>query len=97
MFKIENDVVVKLSVKLRQPVFMFHPYGSTSVKVCENIPSLSSLGYSCSDPISFYQKLCWYISNVINNNADIKPPVEISNNDKIVKHGFDTKTSFRNM
>lgn len=94
--KFENKIVNDVSKVIKHPVFSYSiEYACFTVD--ENIPCLSEVGYSCEDPIQFYQKLCWYISNMINNSSDIKPPVEIGNSDKIVKHGFDLKTSFRNM
>ena len=94
--KFENKFICEVSKVIKHPVFSYGiEYNSFIVD--ENIPCLSEVGYSCDDPIQFYQKLCWYISNMINNSSDIKPPVEIGNSDKIVKHGFDLKTSFRNM
>ena len=44
-----------------------------------------------------YQEISYFIGNTMNESPDIKPPVEISNKDKISKAGFDLKNSFRKM
>jgi hypothetical protein len=49
--------------------------------------------YKAIDPYSAFQSLQSYISGVL--GEDTNPMIEVSNNTKIVKAGFDLKTSFR--
>lgn len=62
-----------------------------------NIPCLNNIsGFSqLIPPQTAYQELYYFIINVINNNPDIVPPVEVNNTQKIIQHGFDLKQSFR--
>lgn len=69
---------------------------TTVLKIDENIPVLKDLGFSSiMKPEILYQEIEYFISNVLRENPDIKPPVEISDKHKIPQHGFDVKQSFR--
>lgn len=46
-------------------------------------------------PQKLYQDISYFLGNTLNDTPDIKPPVEVSNKDKITGHGFDLITSFR--
>jgi hypothetical protein len=49
--------------------------------------------YKIFDPFSAFQAIQSYVSGVL--GTDVKPMIEVSNTIKIVKAGFDLKTSFR--
>ena len=42
-----------------------------------------------------YQEISHFIMNVMNDNPDTKPPVQVNEKDRYQMHGFDLKTSFR--
>jgi hypothetical protein len=42
-----------------------------------------------------YQELSYFMGNTIKEHPDTEPPVEVSNNCKIINAGFDLKQSFR--
>jgi hypothetical protein len=42
-----------------------------------------------------YQNLAYFMGNLMNVSPDKAPPVEVSNNQKILKSGFDLVKSFR--
>jgi len=46
-------------------------------------------------PEILFQDVYSYISNVLRENPDVKPPVEVANENKITAAGFDIKKSFR--
>ena len=91
--------------ELKQPVFTFNCFhsklaGISVIKYNSNItievPNLSQI-QGISGIISTFE-IYQGISNFfveLKGNEDLNPPVELANNDKIVKAGFDTKTSFR--
>lgn len=97
---IQYDHLIELSRKHNAPVFCIirnignrkNPY-----KIEGAIPILSNIIGAAAyfDPFILYQDISYFISNTMNINPDIVPPVEIGNNDKIVGHGFDLKQSFR--
>ena len=61
-----------------------------------NIPCLMEYGINkLLNPQELYQKIETYLTSVIKDNPDTKPPVEISNKYKIEAAGFDLKISFR--
>ena len=42
-----------------------------------------------------YQEISHFLGNVLRENPDTKPPVQVDDKHKIIGAGFDTKTSFR--
>lgn len=46
-------------------------------------------------PQEMYQQLSYYIGNVLRDSPDKQPPVQVSDKDRILQHGFDLKQSFR--
>ncbi len=105
-FKTRSNSLIKLSRLLKQPVFIApsfkeYPKGihseSTIVTFASlEIPMLSKYGFtSVLSPEQAYQELDYFIGNLMNESPDLDPPVEVSDKDKIVQHGFDLKTSFR--
>lgn len=85
--------LVEIHKQLKQPVFLVDQYRN----IIDRVPRLGDYDYFTKNfiPEQMWQNIYSFISNVIRENPDTKPPVEISNNDKIHKAGFDIKTSFR--
>lgn len=62
----------------------------------ETNPSLKALGFQkVKDAFTAYQELDSYIFGVL--GVDVNPTVQTSDKDRLVAHGFDNRTSFRNM
>jgi hypothetical protein len=62
----------------------------------ETNPSLKALGFQkVKDAFTAYQELDSYIFGVL--GVDVNPTVEISDVHRLEGHGFDKRTSFRNM
>lgn len=81
-----------------QPVVIFcgNDRDVKTVYLSRRIPNLGELGISAFyKPEELFQKIQQFIANVIRTNPDIAVPVAQDNNNKIVSHGFDLKTSFR--
>jgi hypothetical protein len=91
-----KDYLIELHKMLNVPVFMFYN-NRTLLDSDYWTVNLGELGIGrLYSPEQIYQEISQFISNVMVENADILPPVEISDKDKIVGHGFDIKQSFRN-
>lgn len=100
-----NNTIMNIHKELEQPVFTFNCFhgGLTGIStinfnsnVTIEIPNLSQI-QGISGVISTFE-IYQGISNFfveLKGNEDLNPPVELANNDKIVKAGFDIKTSFR--
>ena len=70
--------------------------GDTEIFIDENVPNLGALGFSTfNEPFDVYKEVNEFILTHSVDSPDKAPPVEVSNKDKITKHGFDTKISFR--
>jgi len=94
----EQDLrpALELFHKFQVPIFMISaiPDNSADQKVSVNI-NLKSINYQTQvDTYTAYQSIYQYISGVLNSKENNM--VQISNQDKIDKHGFD-KWSFRKM
>ena len=71
--------------------------GEKVLYVSTTIPSLRELGFEEFHPAEkVFFDISEYIKNVLRESPDTIPPVEISNDNKILNAGFDLKTSFRN-
>jgi hypothetical protein len=101
-----DDYAIALSRELQQPVFTCtsgweytnksHKNHKWVTTVDCDIPILQDLGFASVIPAEqMYQDIAYFMSNTIRTNADTSPPVEVSEKDKIVGHGFDLKQSFR--
>ena len=67
-----------------------------TVHVASQVPVLRDYGIpALVSPEQMWQNIYSCLQNVLRKNPDKAPPVELGNNDKIVKAGFDLKTSFR--
>jgi len=62
----------------------------------KNTPVLKLLGLpSILSAEQAYQELSYFIGNLMQDNPDMKPPVEIDQKYRLEEHGFDSKISFR--
>jgi hypothetical protein len=100
----EKDKIIQVAKEIKEPVFIIHNTfyinkgnkSQTCVKLDELCPILENVGIpSVLSAEQIYQKLAYFIGNVLCDSPDIKPPVELSDKEKIIKGGFDIKTSFR--
>lgn len=88
--------LLKLSREINRPVFIIKRHADSSLKVLDKIPNLGELGFaSVIQPQQMYQKLAYFIGNLLHESPDLAPPVQVSDKDKIRQYGFDLKTSFR--
>lgn len=90
-----NDIY-ELTRKYKLPIIGGASYDEETRRDYISIPNLSKIqGMSgIFSPHEIYRDLTNFFIR-IKDSVDTKPPVEIANEDKIVKAGFDTKTSFR--
>jgi hypothetical protein len=105
-FGTSDDYAIALSREIQQPVFVCdstwvytdkaHKHHKWITTVDCELPVLIDLGFaSVISAEQMYQDIAYFMSNTIHTNADIAPPVEVSEKDKILGHGFDLKQSFR--
>ena len=92
-----KDDLMLIHKNCKQPIINGITYNLTLSTYLISIPNLSKIqGISgVINSFELYKNLTNFFIN-IKDSVDTKPPVEISNKDKIVKAGFDTKSSFRN-
>jgi len=89
--------LVNISKKINIPIFVIVSNNRNSITLHENSPKLKDIkGISkILEPKQLFNDISFFIANVLNDsNPDI---IQISNKDKIIKAGFDLKTSFRNV
>jgi len=95
-----SQEMVEISKEINCPIFIIDSYAKYvyEVRLNPNIPNLSKIKgiQSLLPPETLFNDIAFFIGNVLNNNPDDKMVV-VSNKDKIIKGGFDLKTSFRNM
>lgn len=93
----EHPNLVKLCRKVGHPVFMIRRIEYyTIVYVYELCPILGTLGLASLIPAEqMYQELAYFMGNLMKESPDMKPPVELSNAQRIIKAGFDLVKSFR--
>lgn len=98
----ENASLIKLSQKIGHPVFVVldieHGWRSklTEAKISSQCPILQNIGMPSLIPATqMYQDLSYFVGNLMKASPDVKPPVELSNKQKIIKAGFDLVKSFR--
>ena len=101
-----NNYILEIHKKLQLPVFSsrtFYDYPNTDItnnnnnnKITIAIPNLSEIqGISgIVSTFEIYQGISNFLVE-LKGNVDLIPPVDLSNDDKIVKAGFDIKSSFR--
>ena len=94
----EYNYMIEISKKINRPIFMidFFNINQNTLTVYFKVPILEKIkGISgILPPDKIYQDLSYFIGNVLTDQKEIHEP---SNKTKIVKAGFDLKTSFRNM
>jgi len=91
----QDEHLLALCKHVGRPVFSLFPdiYGW---KVGEISPNLGEMGVaSFIEAEDMYQNLSYLVGNLMKDSPDISPPVELSDKHRILKHGFDLKTSFR--
>jgi hypothetical protein len=97
----EYDCLVELCRKVGSPVFAIAEiqhltHRQSKVSVCGQCPILSRIGMASRiDPYQMYQDIAMFVGNRMKDPPDTQPPVELGNNQKIIKAGFDLKQSFR--
>lgn len=101
-----KDALIPIHNIINQPIFVVEFYGKQDLDFGDftydggviryYAPVLSELGFPSIYPAEqLYQDISYFIGNEMKPSPDIKPPVEISNDNKIEGHGFDLKQSFR--
>jgi len=97
-----DDDLIGLSVALNAPVFVIEGYHydyrnrKTVLKIDSKIPILAELGIpALHSAEQIYQDIAYFIGNKMKESPDLKPPVNVSDKDRIVQHGFDLRQSFR--
>lgn len=94
----KNNFMIEVSKKIKRAIFMVDVIyrDEKSLRVYHKTPVLEKIkGISgILPPEKIYQDLSYFIGNILTDQKEI---YETSNKTKIVKAGFDLKTSFRNM
>lgn len=98
----EYPFFVELSRKIQAPVFVIlysdRRFNSDKIEVTVSgqCPILEKIGMPAFVPApQMYQEIAYFVGNTMKEHPDTEPPVEVSNNCKIVNAGFDLKQSFR--
>ena len=101
-FGVESDVATEISQQIKQPVFMVNSIEwdrktrTYKFNIDQNIPILQECGINRHiQPEQLYQETAYYISNKMVTSPDLVVVNSMSDKEKIVQHGFDTKQSFR--
>jgi len=65
-------------------------------KIERKIPVLADYKFGAvREATQLYQDLSYFMGNTIHPSPDLAPPVQVSDKDRIVQHGFDLRQSFR--
>lgn len=75
----------------------YHGSGKSDLRVTlhPEVPNLGQLGFaSLISPEQMYQEIAMYLSS-LKESPDNQPPAKVSDKDRLVQKGFDTKVSFR--
>ena len=103
-FGVERPFLVNLCRVVGSPVFAFevmNTYGrrgasKVQVRIAGQCPILQEVGMASAIPASqMYQDIAYFVGNTMKACPDTVPPVDVSNREKIIKAGFDLKSSFR--
>lgn len=95
--KFEQEFL-KITKEIKQPIFFIDSFNSSTRKyeVSDEVPFLAKMKFNrYMDAEELYQEIDYWIGNVLKDNPDKNPPVEVDNKHKIISNGFDLKTSFR--
>lgn len=92
-----NPFLLELHKKLKSPIFtinnFFYHDKIPITLISKKIPILSQYHFqNIREPEICWQEISQFISLHFNSND---PPLELNNNEKIIKAGFDLKKSFR--
>lgn len=97
----KDDTLIDLCRFVGRPVFTFSlssPHRYENVIFSKKCPNLGDLGigkYITDEEM--YQHLSYFVGNLIKTSPDMMPEYVVADKDKILQHGFDYKTSFRNV
>lgn len=93
---IYQEKLVVLSKIIKSPIFVILNQQVNNTIIDIHVPNLSKIGsFSSIYPAeTLFTDLAFFIGNVLNNSVD-NVHLIISDKDKILKGGFDLKTSFR--
>lgn len=99
-FGVESEAVVNISRQIKQPVFLIDHFngavGTKSVYIDRNIPILEHYGINHHiPPEQMYQEIAYYVSNKMVSSPDLVVHDNMTDQEKILQHGFDFKQSFR--
>lgn len=94
--------IKELGRVLQAPVYMIVGHLTANRKknimiVEQDIRKLSSIkGFAASVPATkVWQDIEYCMTNMMRENPDITPPVQLTDKERLVQHGFDVKQSFR--
>lgn len=88
----ENKEALKICREIKTPVFLY----SQNTHIMESIPKLGEMGFaSVMPPEQMYQDIAYFMGNTINESPDMLPPTTMTDKERVLQHGFDTKISFR--
>lgn len=93
----EYKYLAEISKKLKSPVFtMSTNWLAEHFYIDDTVPNLGDLGFDkLIKPEQMYQNISMWMGNVLRSPPDDNPPKSINNEERIIAHGFDLKTSFR--
>lgn len=92
-----DSTLIDLCKFINIPVFMFNVYRN-SIIIDKNCPNLGKLGVASYIPAEqMYQDLSYFIGNKMKDSPDMMKEVVVDDKYKILGHGFDYKSSFRNV
>jgi len=83
--------VLELFYAYKTPQFVLYNRGEDNLKINGSLKDVQF--YKVFDPYQALQEIEMYVTGVL--GANNKPMIEISDEHKIVGHGFDPKYSFR--
>jgi hypothetical protein len=94
---VPSDTLTELSKEIGSPIFSIRGWtNGKSVTVDNQIPNLGHLGFAAlTPPEQMYQELAMYYGNVMRDSPDNSPPITVSDKDRLIQKGFDSKLSFR--
>lgn len=109
IFALPNEACLEISKRLNEPVFFIESFSelkrtynrstnieiTSSVVVQRQVPNLGSLGFpTFLPPEQAYQEISMFLGQ-LKDNPDKNLPVNVSDKDRLVQKGFDSKLSFR--
>ena len=103
-FGVERPFLVELCRAVGSPVFAVEGLSThgrrggskVQVRIAGQCPILQEVGMASVIPaFQMYQDIAYFVGNTMKSCPDTVPPVDVSNQEKIIKAGFDLKSSFR--